>query len=168
MPTTNYIYCDSCVFLAYFNEEAGRVEVLDQLFEDIRANPSLKLVTSVITITEVAFAANERTQTGNFRLRPDAVGRMEALWNDDLLVRFIEVHQAIARDARDLMRWGVGKGLRLRTADAIHLASARNAGVGEFFTYDNLKSYAPVVGYSIVGPYVLNPRLPLNFDEGNE
>lgn len=48
-------YWDSCVFLAWVKAEPGRVGHVDALIEDARAG-RLEIVTSVISITEVALA----------------------------------------------------------------------------------------------------------------
>ena len=162
---TRYIYCDSCVFLAYFNAETGRVKTLEQLFEEIQRDSERKLITSVLSIVEVSNLAEERGKTRS-RLRTDFDEKLNTFWADISLLEFVEFHEPMARKARDLIRQAIGQGYTLKTIDAIHLVSASYAGAIEFFTYDNeLFKYGQMIGYSIREPYVAAPQLPLQYHD---
>ncbi len=151
-----YIYGDSCIFLAYFNKEPGRVEILDQLFEEIHSNGERKLVTSAFSIIEVAHVAREKYR---LKLDPKTEEALDALWNDGSLLELVDFHENLARQARTLIRQATELGMSLKPADALHLVTAQSLGVSMFFTYDNLSKYASMVGFSIREPYVDQPRL---------
>lgn len=56
------IYWDSCVFLAYINEEPGRVDTVDEILDEISDNKDDKIITSVESIVEASFGAVEKSQ----------------------------------------------------------------------------------------------------------
>lgn len=158
MPKVEYVYCDSCVFLAYFKAETGRVRTLEQLFDEVQNSPNRKLLTSVISITEVAQVAEEKAQ---HKPSTSVETDLDEFWADSSLLDFIEFHEPMARNARELIRQAISLGFRLKPVDAIHLASAKYAGVAEFFTYDNkLFKFSASLDYDILEPYVSQPRLP--------
>lgn len=163
MPKTSYTYCDANVFLAYFNAEPGRIAVLDQLFEEIQRDNQRKIVTSVVSITEVSHVATEKSRN---RLDDSVLEALDSFWGDSTLVAFADFSELIARQARDLIRQAISLKYALRTNDAIHLVSAQYVGVSECFTYDQkLHKFASIMGYDIVEPYVSSPRLPLIFPD---
>lgn len=154
----DYIYCDSCVFLSYFKAEAGRVQTIEQLLEEVQNNPNRKLLTSVISITEVSHVAEEKDRK---KLRADFEKELDSFWADSTVLDFIEFHEPMARKARELIRRAISLGYSLKPADAIHLASAKYAGVSEFFTYDDkLFKFSNSIDFDIREPYVSQPRLP--------
>jgi predicted nucleic acid-binding protein len=158
MPKINYIYCDANVFLAYLNAEAGRVDTIDQLFEEIQNDSQRKIITSVVSITEVSHIAEERQ-----RNKPDkkVYDALESLWGDPSLIEFVDFNELVARQARDLIRKAISLKYALRTNDAIHLVSAKYVGVSECFTYDKkLNKFGNILAYDIREPYVSTPRLP--------
>lgn len=63
MPRVNHVYFDSCVFLAYFNGEPGRVDLLDQLFEQIHQDQERLIVTSAYSIIEVVYVVEEKRKS---------------------------------------------------------------------------------------------------------
>lgn len=161
MPN-KYIYCDSCVFIAYFNAEAGRVDVLDQLFDDIQKDKDRKILTSAFSIAEVGYAENEIVTVGNrreVRLQQGAEDRLDQFWSDSSLIELIDVQAILTRNARNLMRQAAILKLGLKPPDALHLVSAQFAGVTEFFTYDDLSKYGGMTGLSISEPSVTQRRL---------
>lgn len=162
MPTTSYVYCDANVFLAYFNAEAGRVEKIDPLFEAIQKDNLRKLITSVVSITEVSHVAEEKHKN---KLNATIYNALENFWGDSSLIEFVEVNERIARDARNLIRTAISQGYSLRTNDALHLISAQFAGVREFFTYDQkLIKFGPILDFDVTEPFNQSPQLPLDFD----
>lgn len=159
MPKIKYSYVDSCVFLAYFNNQPGRADILEQLFDEITRDNERKLVTSVLSIVEVANVAYEKERQ---KLDPDFEQKLEIFWSNTTLVEFVDIYEAVARSARTLMRRGIPLGYSLRGADALHLASAQAVEVSEFLTYDDkLKRYSEWMKFEIVEPSVHQPRLPL-------
>ncbi len=152
MPKTDYLYCDANIFLAYFNAESGRVAVLDQLFEEVQKNNHRKIVTSVVSITEVSHVAAEKVRNQVDKKIHDV---LDNFWADTSLIEFVDFNELIARQARDLIRQAINMKFTLRTNDAIHLMSARYVGVSECFTYDQkLHKFSSLVNYSIREPYV--------------
>lgn len=153
--TIKYTYWDSCVFLAYFNNEAGRAAVIDQLLEQVRQGEVQKIITSVISITEVAFIAAERT-----KLSLGIEEEFDKMWQDVNLIEFVDIHQILARKARTLMREAKSLQYTLKAADALHLVSAQLIGAEKFFTYDRpLFRFSASIGMDIVEPYIDQPRL---------
>ena len=56
------IYSDACVFLSYINETPGRMETLDALLDEVEKSDGRKrIVTSVLSKVEVAYATHERS-----------------------------------------------------------------------------------------------------------
>lgn len=163
MSRISYIYCDANVFLAYFNAEENRVQTVDQLFEDIQKDAQKKVVTSVLSITEVSHIAVERTQN---KAAQDILNAIDSFWGDMSLIEFIDFNELIARKARELIRHAINLGFSLRTNDAIHLVSAQSIGISEFLTYDKrLEKFSQITNYAIKEPYVMNPRLPFTFED---
>lgn len=153
-------YWDACVFQSYFEGIADRLPILDALLADAAARSRrIDLFTSTVSITEVAYVTYERQ-----RKKPDpAVEQaLDALWDQRDLVRQIEYHEIIAREARRLIRQGLTSGRSVKSHDAIHLASAMYLTVDEFHTYDtqllNL-SRQGLVPFPIVQPHVRQLRL---------
>jgi len=143
------VYWDACVFLAWINGEPGRVGVVDALLNSARAG-DFEIITSVISITEVALAATEK-QSG--ALSPAILATIDNLWEPPSRVKLVEVHRLIAVDARNLMRQATPEGLVLRPPDAIHLCTAPRAGCDEFLTYDpKLHKYAGRIGLPVREP----------------
>lgn len=141
-------YWDSCVFLAWVKEEPGRVGHVDVLMDEARAG-RLKIVTSVISITEVALGASA---TDPVALDTEVLKKIDALWLPPSPVTLAEFHRLIALDARDLMRKAAGGGQQLKPPDAIHLSTAARTQCDEFLTYDKLSSYAPLISIPILEP----------------
>jgi predicted nucleic acid-binding protein len=157
MPKTNYVYCDANIFLAYFNAETERVNVLDQLFEEVQKDNQRKIMTSVVSITEVSYVTKEKTSN---RLDEKMYTALENFWADNSLIEFIDLNELIARQARDLIRQSIPKNLALKPNDAIYLASAKYVSVAQCFTYDvKLHKFSTMMGYDITEPYVSNPKL---------
>jgi predicted nucleic acid-binding protein len=161
MPQIKYVYCDANIFLAYFNAEAGRVTLLDQLFEEVQKDHQRKIVTSVVSITEVSHIAEEKNRN---RLDQKIYDALENFWGDASLIEFVDFNELLARQARDLIREAIRLNYILRTNDAIHLTAAKYVGVAECFTYDHkLHKFSTIMGYDIRESYTNTPKLPLLF-----
>lgn len=153
------LYWDSCVFLSYIDAEVDRVDVIETLFAEVqKSKGAKKIVTSTVSIAEVAYGAQEKKRAA---LDHSIRERIDALWNDKSVLTFIEFHDGIARIARELMREAISKGHALKPLDAIHLASAQWLQVQEVHTYDDkLEKFAVAIGRKICAPYADQPRLP--------
>jgi predicted nucleic acid-binding protein len=153
-------YWDACVFLAWINDESGRATVVDSLLRSAWAG-ELQIVTSVISVTEVALAADEK-QSGS--LSSATLAKIEKLWEPPSPIKLVEVHRLIATAARDLMRQATPSGLQLKPPDAIHLSTAPRVGCDEFLTYDpKLQKYAGQIGLPVREP--ISATLPLDFNQ---
>lgn len=151
------IYWDSCVFLSYVEGDADRLPVLDALFDQAGRTREIRILTSTVSIAEVAFVQAERA---NRVSNPQVAADLDNLWDNRAVLTLVEFHTLIARDARDLIRDAMGKGWTLKPADAIHLATARRVDAAEFQTYDQaLFRYAEILKVPINEPRVQQPRL---------
>lgn len=163
MPTRNleFYYWDSCVFLSYINAIEGRVNKIEELWEEISQDDEKRIVASAVGIVEVACASTEREQN---KPNPQVEKEIDAMWRDPS-ISMVEVSPRIAFMARELIRDGITKGWVLKTYDAIHLATAmwvhQNVGpISEFHTYDgSLKRYSAMIGVQVYEPRVLQPKL---------
>jgi len=153
------LYWDSCVFLSYIDAEEGRVDVIEGILEEIqRSKGTRKIVTSSVSIVEVAFGAQEKLKR---TLDPSILAKIDALWGDTSVLAIIEYHDGIARIARDHMRDAMARSTKLTPLDAVHLASAQWLGAYEVQTYDDgLWKFEDVIGRKICSPYVLQNRIP--------
>lgn len=125
-------YWDACCFLSLIENEPGRGPILAALMEACQ-NGELDILTSFLTVTEVAFAKAEKDQ----RALDQAVEeRIDALWFPPSRVRLEDVHQVVTFDARQLLRKSMIEKRKLKPVDAIHLATALRRGAKEFHTYD--------------------------------
>ncbi len=147
------IYWDSCVWLRYVNETPEDKRVLDILLTDSAyARGDIEIVTSIASMTEVAYAVHEQT---NHTLDDDTEQKIDSLWRDRSAVTLVEFYPAIALGARGLIRMGIEKGWNLKPLDAIHLATAQRMEVTEFHTYDlQLPRYSNELGFPISEPFV--------------
>lgn len=163
MPgSTRRVYWDANLFLAYINGEADRLPILDALIMALRRTNDVEVLTSVLSIAEVAFGQEEQGTAG---LDATTLERIDALWHDTSIVKLVDVFPTIAYEARRLKREARARGWSLREPDAIHLATARLMQVSEFLTYDDkLYRYEPLVGFPVREPYVTQPALPLEPD----
>jgi len=157
VPETRFLYWDTDVFLSYLNEHPDRISTLQSILDRISKDKQSLIVTSTISKVEVAWVAHEKL---NRVLNPSEESRIDDLWNDSSVIDFIEFHDDVAIIARDLMRTGMIKDWKLRTNDAIHLASAQWVQCYEINTYDDKWSkYSEIVGIDIKEPSVIQPSL---------
>lgn len=132
------IYLDANVFLAYVGNEEGRADTVQALLDEARRR-EIEIVTSVLSIAEVAFGAHERDH-GLTEAGEEAI---EQLWAPASPMTLVDVSQAMTRNARTMIRETKIQGFSgLRGADAVHLATARIFGCDEIFTYEAEKRRA--------------------------
>lgn len=159
MPEERYfIYWDACVWTSYIGGVPERLPILDAILDRSadRRDPTA-LITATLSITEVAYAAQEKSSG---RLDPRVLDRIDQLWADTSVVQLVEFHDLIARDARELVRRAMEAGQSLKPADAIHLATAQRMGVVEFHTYDErLRGKAFLVKFPLMEPRTSQARL---------
>ena len=128
------IYWDACIFLHYIEGTPQWMPILDSLLEKASKSGELIIVTSTLSITEVAFA---KTEKDGKALESNTEAANDALWNDRSAIKLVEYNEIIAREARSLLRQAVQAGRGLRPMDAIHLATAVNRNVDDLHTTDD-------------------------------
>jgi predicted nucleic acid-binding protein len=154
-----YYYWDACVPLSYINGITDRLQHIDALMS--KSGEDFQLVTSVLSITEVAFATSEKDKKA---LDPDAEVKISKLWQAGSPIKLVEFYELIALNAKQLMRGAIIKGWSLRPADAIHLATADQLKVKAFHTYDEkLEKFSVLTEtkFPIIPPISDEPHLPL-------
>lgn len=157
-----FLYWDACVFSSYVGGHPGRVDTISELWDEIaRQHPRRTIITSSISIVEVAFASGHGQGVRN----PENENRIDALW-DDPIVQVVDASQPLMYLARSLMRQAKDMQRSLKPNDALHLATAQwiNQMIGdvqEVHTYDNAWANLSdlVDGLKICEPYVPQPRL---------
>ena len=161
-----FIYWDSCVPLSYINGTEDRVPHIAPLMK--RSGKDFQIVTSVISITEVAFAKFEQD---NKLLDQEIEDKIGNLWRVGAPIKLVEVFESVAVRAQRLMRASIEKGWSLKPADALHLATAHQLKVKEFHTYDEkLKKFVELTDnqFIIVAPISSEPHLPLVANDAKE
>ncbi len=149
------VYVDSCVLLAYIGNEEHRADTVQSVLEDARSG-KIDLLTSVLSITEVAYVATEI-------MDPAAnEDRIDQLWTPASPITVIDVSQRVARAARSVIRRARREGFRgVRSADAIHLGAADLQGCSRFFTYEKettREQWSGLIEATVSEPYTDNPR----------
>ena len=144
------LYWDANVFLNYLNGVPEHMPDLDALLAAGRRGEVL-ILTSTISIVEVAFAASE--QMGG-PMDDDREAVIDDLWMPQSPIRLVELSPVVARSARSLMRGARARGWSLKPNDAIHLATARNMGVAKFNTCEKvaLDKYGALCGFAVEAP----------------
>ncbi len=159
MPEIRLLYWDADVFLSYINGNPTRMPTLEAILQSIGDNDYEKIVTSTISKVEVAWAAIEQLSRS---LNPEEETRIDNLWDDSSVVELVDFNDDIALKARELMRKGMEVGgKKLRTNDAIHLASAIWVNATEFNTYNekHFKFFKGLVHIQIREPYTEQIRM---------
>lgn len=125
------VYWDACVPLSYINGTADRIPHIEGLLQ--QSGKDLQIITSVFTVTEVAFAKAEQDAKV---LDATVEAKISTLWQVGAPIQLVEFYEVIAERARELMRAAIPRGWSLKPGDAIHLATADHLKVSEMHTYD--------------------------------
>ena len=149
------IYWDANVALSYLNGIPDRLPDLDALLE--QSGREFQIVTSTVSIVEVAFAATEQAAGASERAVEQ---RIAALWAADSPIKLVEFSTLVAERARDLVRQAIIRGGPMKPIDAIQLATAQTVAASRFHSYDeHLYQYAELVGFPIGPPQASAPKL---------
>jgi predicted nucleic acid-binding protein len=118
-------YWDANAFLAYFQEEEGRVDSCEAVLEMAEQGRVL-IITSALTLAEVLALRGTRRLTPNPKMKKKVIDFFK---NEYIAVQ--NVTREVAELSRDLV-WDHG----IKPKDAIHVASALASDVSMFETYD--------------------------------
>lgn len=154
-------YLDANVLIAYVANEEGRASMVESVLDDAR-DEKIELLTSVLSITEVAFIATDHADG-------DPLGSEEAidqLWVPASPIHVVDISTRIAREARAIIRQSKSRGTRaVKPADAIHLASASIHDCDRVFTYENestRRRWAELIGLTVAEPFLDEPPLDIS------
>ena len=90
MPaSTRRIYVDANVLLAYLGNETGRAEIVESLLDEARRS-EIEIITSVLSIAEVAFGAQER----DAGLTREGEAQIDTLWQPASPITLVDVRLA--------------------------------------------------------------------------
>lgn len=118
-------YWDANAFLAYFQEEAGRVDSCEAVLE-LAEQGKVLIVTSALTLAEVLALRGKK----RLAPKPAMKKRVEDFFKNEYIA-VQNVTREVAELSRDLV-WNDG----IKPKDALHVAAAIAAGVTVFETYD--------------------------------
>jgi predicted nucleic acid-binding protein len=118
-------YWDANTFLAYFQEEEGRVDSCEAVLEEAEKGKIL-IVTSALTLSEVLALRGKKRLAPNPKMKKKVIDFFK---NEYIAVQ--NVTREIAELSRDLV-WDKG----IKPKDAIHVASAIAANATICETYD--------------------------------
>ncbi len=124
-------YWDSCLFIDFLNGSPPGEQIVSPLIAAARSG-ELTIVTSTLSLAEVAYVARELTDGLDDKVE-DAI---ETMFQDDELLTLVEYDEDIGVESRKLIRRTLGMDRRLKSADAIHLATAATVRADVLFTFD--------------------------------
>lgn len=163
MPSRpRYLYWDASVFGSYVGAIQDRLPIIDALLEQVAADRHRLIITSAISIIEVAFASGHGQAR---RMPPEQEALIDELWNAPH-IQLVDATPGLLYRARALMREAVDNGWSASPNDALHLATAIWAHetigeVVEIHTYDNWARFQALTeGIPIGPPHVDQPQLP--------
>jgi predicted nucleic acid-binding protein len=90
-------YVDANVLLAYVGNETGGADIVEALLDEARRG-EIEIITSVLSIAEVAFGAQER----DAGLTPEGEAHIDTLWQPASPITLVDVSETTAREARRL------------------------------------------------------------------
>lgn len=142
------------MFVAYFNDEAGRADIVEELLEEAQDGKSV-IITSTFALVEVLKLKGQKPLSREHEQQ--IVDMFEYP-----CIRFIEPDRNVCEDARRLIWQHPG----LKPKDAVHLASAiafaKRLPLNGLFSYDDdfLKLNGVVTQkFPIIRPIVKEPLL---------
>ncbi len=140
-------YWDTVCFLGVLNEEPDKLPACRAVIREAEAG-NVRVVTSALTIAEVLWPKGQPLQ-----LPPDRAEDVQEFFQHEW-IDLRELDRTVAELAREMV-WNHS----VRPKDAVHVATAVDAGVRQFDTYDgDLIALSGKIGNPalIIG----NPNLP--------
>lgn len=163
MPSPHLVYWDANVFLEAINADKDALALahaaeIKALLEEAEAG-EVRIFTSLLSTVEVSFAASEKLAGALNTAIEEKIARLFAPESSPVIV--VEVHPFITDTARKITREAMTRGWTgLRSADAVHLATAQRQGVAEFHTYESrLVKFGALIGATVCEPRPYKPRL---------
>lgn len=129
MSNPTRVYWDTDTFLNYLEGGHALQDHMAMVIEDWHSG-KVTLVTSALTIAEVAWVRETAPNGQRRRVRPDEIDAVERLFSDPTLL-VVELHAHLAREARGLV-WSH----QIRPKDSVHVASALAASCEAMHTFD--------------------------------
>ena len=134
MPDLRRTYVDSCCFIEMVKTEIGQAVTTDRQQDvwyfkkllEAHRDREVRIFTSTLSIAECSHA-------GKSNIGDKTKSEFTRLLISGQYVQLVQMTPFIAMDARDL-RWN--RGIALRGADAIHIASALAMNCEEFLSCD--------------------------------
>lgn len=152
------VYVDANVLLAYVGNEEGRADTVQSILEDARQS-RIDLLTSVLSITEVAYVQTNSDED----ISSESDAAIDELWVPSSPITLVDISETVVRKARGVIRRAKHQSVGgVRSADAIHLASADLHGCDRFFTYEKettRQRWNTLIGPSVSAPYSDAPQL---------
>ena len=152
------VYLDANTLVAYIGGEAGRAPVMRALLQEAHRG-EVDILTSVLSITEVAYGAQERDSG----LTTAGEQQIDALWEPASPITLVDISERVTRDARSIIRDTKTQNLSgIRSADALHLATARLHGADMIYTYEKQTTrttWAQLTGITVAEPQTNTPQL---------
>lgn len=121
------LYWDSCVFIAWLQDEARAPGEMEGVAEMVRAvdKGQAIIVTSVLTTTEILES----------KLTDAQCAKLHKVFKRPELQK-VACDDRVATKGREIRDYYQRRGQKLLTPDSIHLATAILYDVGSFFTFD--------------------------------
>ena len=153
------VYWDANCFLHLINRDPRWFPTLEILLEEAAIHRTTEIVTSVLSVSEVAFAAIEKHQRA-FDEKKEA--EIEAFWIGNKGIILGDYSVLIAREARRLRREEMVQGWKsVKLPDLIHLATAVRMGAERIYTTEpRLHHYSTLIGIPVGVPFTAKQRLP--------
>lgn len=151
-------YLDANVLLALVQNEDGRADVVQGLLEDAR-HGRIEVITSVLTVTEVVYAADE---IAGENLDAEASDAIDTLWEPASPITVVDASMVTSRKARALIREAKNRGFKIKPYDAQHLAAAVLHGATRVFTYENAATranWSDLLGIPVDEPFTTQPGM---------
>ena len=155
-------YWDSNVFLSLINGPPDRLPIIEAILDDC-AQGKAELYTSILSITEVAFAECEKSSR---RLDKKIEEKINKLWYPPSPVKLVEISNFVIWEAKDLLRNAMQASCKLKPPDAIHLATAKRVCPTEIHTYDlEWDKHSVMLGCKILLPQINRILFPHEEDQ---
>jgi predicted nucleic acid-binding protein len=154
------IYWDANCCIAYFQKEPAHFATVETLLHEANVAKTIQIVTSVLSIMEVTFTEMER-KSGVLSAAEQAI--LDRFWSGSGGILLVDFNESVGRHARDIRcdDFTSHSIKTKKTADLIHIATARYMGVDQVHSTDpHVLRYHGRYGLSVTPPFTAKMRLP--------